>query len=233
MEITCRRCHHTIEEGARFCPGCGLPQLLYAADGGEERAEAELGADGARDASSITWSKAIKACLILALPAGALASSASPLGSLGFLIAAIAAAWSVSLYQRFERQAWVTAGAGLRIGLVTGLMVAWLSFAVSGGALFVHRYALQQGGAIDQEWNSRVEASQQMTQQWVNGGSPAEVAQAQAVRDQVHAFMLSPEGHAGIEGLGLAVNGFFLVCFASGGGALGARWGARMRRTEL
>jgi hypothetical protein len=44
--------------------------------------------------------------------------------------------------------------------------------------------------------------------------------------------MLSPEGHAGIEAFGMASNALFLLLFAAGGGALGARLLARSRRPE-
>ena len=233
MESSCRRCHSTIQDGVCFCPSCGLPQLVYSNEGDSATAgpESQIGAE--RDASSIVWSSALKAGLFLAVPAGVLASAVSPIGGLGFLLAAIAAAWAVMLYLRLERPAWITVGAGVRIGLVTGLMAAWLAFAVSGGALFTERFVLHQGAAIDQEWKTRVDASQQMTQQWMNGVSDTDAAQAQIVRKQVLDFMLSPEGHAGIEVFGLAFNAFFLVCFATGGGALGARWGARARRSQV
>ena len=58
-------------------------------------------------------------------------------------------------------------------------------------------------------------------------------AQAQAARAQIKAFMLSPEGHAGIEAFGFASNSVFLLFFAAAGGALGARWLARTRRPEV
>lgn len=233
METACRRCHSTIQQGECFCSSCGLPQLVYANEGGSETdgQESQIGAE--RDASSIVWSSALKASLFLAIPAGVLASAVSPIGGMGFLLAAVAAAWAVTIYLRLEHPAWITVGAGVRIGLVTGLMAAWLAFAVSGGALFTERFLLHQGAAIDQEWKNRVDASQQMTQQWMNGVSDADAAQAQTVRKQVLDFMLSPEGHAGIEVFGLAFNAFFLVCFATGGGAIGARWRARARRPQI
>jgi len=45
--------------------------------------------------------------------------------------------------------------------------------------------------------------------------------------------MLSPWGHAGIEGLRIASNCLFLLFFAAGGGALGARLMVRNRRPEV
>jgi hypothetical protein len=139
----------------------------------------------------------------------------------------------VTLYVRGQQAAWITIGAGARIGLVTGLLAAWLAFSVSGSALFVQRFVLHQASQIDAEWKNRVETSQQMTQQWTAGFAPADPAQAQAARGQVEAWMLSPWGHAGIEIFGFATNAVLLLFFAIGGGALGARWMARSRRPVI
>ena len=89
-----------------------------------------------------------------------------PWALFGLFWMAAAAAWAVALYVRGQRPAWITIGAGARIGLVTGLLAAWLAFTVSGGVLFVERFVLHHSSQIDSEWKSRVEMSQQMTQQW-------------------------------------------------------------------
>jgi hypothetical protein len=146
---------------------------------------------------------------------------------------AAAAAWAVTLYVRNQRPAWITTGAGARIGLVTGLLAGWLAFSVSGGALYVERFVLHQSGQIDAEWKNRVTQSQQMAQQWTTGTGPVDVAQSQSTRAQIQAWMLSPEGHAGIEAFSFAGNAIFLLIFAVGGGALGARLLARTRRPEV
>jgi hypothetical protein len=136
-----------------------------------------------------------------------------------------AAAWAVSLYVRGQRPAWITAGAGARIGLVTGLLAGWLAFGVSGGQLFIQRFVLHQSSLIDANWKTYVEASQQMTAQM----GFANTAQMQTQK----LLMLSPEGHAGFETFGLIFNTAFLLIFAAGGGALGARMLARVRKPEV
>jgi hypothetical protein len=103
-----------------------------------------------------------------------------------------------------------------------------VAFSASGGALFVQRFVLHQAGAIDTEWMSRVEASHQLTQQLATQMGVLDTGRLQAQR----ALMLSPEGHAGIEAFGMASNALFLVLFAAGGGALGARLLARSRRPQ-
>jgi hypothetical protein len=236
MEISCTRCHQPVLAENCYCPYCGLPQLVYEAEaaatqsspGGPVAPEEVV-----QDAATLSWKPALRAALLLAVPAGLLSSGISPLGFFGLLWAAAGAAWAVSLYVRNQRAAWITIGAGARIGLVTGLMAAWLAFSVSGSALFVERFALHRAAQIDAEWKTRVETSQQLTQQWTSSMSPADPAQALAARNQVQNWMLSPWGHAGIEVFGFASNSVLLLFFAIGGGILGARWMARTRRPEI
>lgn len=233
MEKTCIRCHQAVQAEDCFCPSCGLPQLVYTADAESGQAQAERWTEAARDASMVEWKAAMRVALLLAVPAGLLSSGLSPVGFFGLFWMAAAAAWAVVLYVRGQAPAWITAGAGARIGLVTGLLAAWLAFSISGGALFVQRFALHRSSQIDSEWKGRVDMSQQMTQQWASELEPADAAQAQSLRAQVQAWMLSPWGHAGIEVFGLAFNAVFLLFFAAGGGALGARMLARTRRPNL
>jgi RNA polymerase subunit RPABC4/transcription elongation factor Spt4 len=233
MEITCTRCHQAIQAEDCYCPACGLPQLLYTAEGIPGQAQPEQWSETARDASEVAWKPALRAALILAVPAGLLSSGVSPLGYLGLFWMAAAASWAVVLYMRSQRPAWITIGAGARIGLVTGLLGGWLAFSASGGTLFVERFVLHQSSQIDAEWKTRVGMSQQLAQQWTSGMAAADAAQAQAAQAQVQTFMLSPEGHAGIETFGFVFNSLLLILFAVAGGALGARLLARTRRPEV
>ncbi len=233
MEITCNRCHQTVDADNCYCPACGLPQLVYAPEGAPGQIQTEHSTEPVRDASSVDWKPGLRAALLLAIPAGILSSGLSPVGVLGLFWMAAAAAWAVVLYVRKQKPAWITIGAGARIGLVTGLLAGWLAFSISGGALFVQRYVLHQSSQLDGEWKSRVDMSQQLTQQWTAGMASADAAQAQAARMQIQNFMLSPEGHAGFEAFGFAINGVFLLFFAAGGGAFGARMLIRNRRPEV
>src|SRR5580692_10880131 len=217
MEITCHRCHQAIQADNCFCPTCGLPQLVYAPDTPDNQTPADRWTGAAHDASMVDWKPAMRAALILAIPAGLLSSGLSPLGLFGLFWMAAAAAWAVVLYVRGQGPAWITIGAGARIGLVTGLLAAWLAFSISGGTLFVQRFALHQSSQIDSEWKNRVEMSQQVTQQWASELEPADAAQAQSLRSQVQGWMLSAWGHAGIEVFSLAFNAVFLLFFAAGG----------------
>ncbi|MDR3725905.1 MAG: zinc ribbon domain-containing protein [Terracidiphilus sp.] len=233
MEITCTRCHQAIQAENCYCPACGLPQLVYAPDGAPGQALPERLNEPVRDASSVDWKPGLRAALLLAIPAGLLSSGLSPVGVFGLFWMSAAAAWAVVLYVRSQKPAWITIGAGARIGLVTGLLAGWLAFSISGGTLFVERYVLHQSSQIDGEWKTRVDTSQQLTQQWTAGMNTADAAQAQATKTQIQNFMLSPEGHAGFESFGYTINAIFLLLFAAGGGALGARLLARNRRPEI
>lgn len=233
MELTCTRCHQTLQTEDRFCPACGLPQLVYENDGETGEAQNQRWDGPVRDASMVDWKPALRAALLLAVPAGLLSSGLSPLGFFGLVWMAAAAAWAVNIYVRRQRPAWITLGAGVRIGLVTGILAGWLAFSISGGTLFVERFVLHHSSEIDTEWKTRVESSQQLTKEWTGSMSGVDAAQAEAARKQIFNFMLSPEGHAGIEAFGFAANSLFLLFFAAGGGALGARMMARSRRPEL
>ncbi len=233
MEIVCNRCHQAVQTEDCFCPSCGLPQLVYEADGSSGQTQPERWNDAAQDASVVNWKPALRSAVTLAVPAGLLSSAPSPVGIFGLVWMTAAAAWAVVLYMRSQRPAWITIGAGARIGLVTGLIAAWLAFGISGGGLFVQRFVLHQSGQIDAEYKTVLDAFQQKTQQSIAGMGTADATQVQAEMAQVQAWMASAEGHAGILACAYAGNSLFLLCFAIAGGALGARLLARSRRPEI
>jgi hypothetical protein len=234
MEITCTRCHQTVEADNCYCPNCGLPRLVYSADGATALAQPEIVNGVVRDASTVDWKPAMRIAILLAVPAGLLSSVPSPLSSLGIVWMTAASVWAVLLYMRSQRPAWITIGAGARIGLVTGLLGAWLAFGASGCGLLVQRFVLHQPGDIDGPYKTLVvDTFQDRAQQSIAGMAPADAAQVQAQFLQIQAWMLSPDGHAAIWAFGFAFNSALLLFFAVGGGALGARLAARTRRTEI
>src|SRR5262252_4547371 len=153
METTCNRCHQPIEAESCYCPTCGLPQLVYTGESGTGQTQPEK-AETVRDASCVDWKAALRAAVLLAIPTGVLSSGISPAGVLGLFWMLAAAAWAVTLYVRGQRPAWITVGAGARIGLVTGLIAGAVAFTVSGSTLFVQRVVLHQSGTIDSEWKA-------------------------------------------------------------------------------
>lgn len=225
MEVTCNRCHQPIPAGSCYCPNCGLPQLVYANDEGVGQAQPERMNEVVRDASSVEWKPALRAAMVVAVPAGLLSCGLSPVGLLGLFWMVVAAAWAVSIYVRRQQPAWITIGAGARIGLVTGLMAGWVAFMATGAALFAMRFFLHQGQAFDEMW-------QGMVNQSVDQQVQAMAADAQTLA-AFKGLMLSPEGRAGILLCGMVFLELALLAFAVLGGVLGSRLMARSRRPQV
>ena len=225
MEITCSRCHQTLQEGACYCPSCGLPQLVYTNEDGSEPGQVEPWLGAARDASTVNWRVALRTSLMLAVPAGLLCSLLSPVSILGLFWMAAAAAWTVTLYVRNQQPAWITVGAGARIGLVTGVLGGWTAACASGVTLYAMRFLFHRGQLFDSFWQNIV--GQQMSQQWASMGIDAQtIALARA-------WLLSPEGRAGWVFCAILMLASGLLLFAIAGGALGARMLVRRRKTLL
>jgi hypothetical protein len=234
MEITCTRCHQTVQADNCYCPACGLPQLVYSAEAIPGQAPPESLNEPPRDASTVQWKPALRLALMLAVPAGLLSSLLSPLNILGLFWMSAASSWAVVLYVRRQRPAWITIGAGARIGLVTGLLSCWLAFAVGGGSLFVQRYVQHQSGQLDSLYKtSFLEPLQAKMQQSIAGMGQADAAQMQASWSPVFTWMQTTTGQAGVLASSLAAYSAFLLFFAIAGGALGARLLAPARTPEV
>ena len=223
MELTCSRCHQTVQPEDCFCPFCGLPQLVYTADGSATPGQPERVGEPVRDEGTVDWKPALRLALMLAVPAGALCSMYSPAGILGLPLMAAAGAWVVSLYMRGRRPAWITIGAGARIGLVTGILGGWTAAFTTAVSLYAMRFWLHQGPAIDDSWNSQINLSTQLLASW--GVDAQQIAMNRAI-------MISPEGHAGAMLMDTSVLVLILLGFSVAGGALGARFLGRPRRIE-
>jgi hypothetical protein len=224
MEITCNRCHETVQAEDCYCPACGLPRFVYTTDGLAEQGQPERWNEVVRDAGSIAWKPALRVAAMLAVPAGMLCSMLSPVGILGLPMMAAAGAWVVMLYTRSQRPAWITTGAGARLGLVTGMLGAWVAAATTGLTLFALRFWFHQSKVFDDFWQNLV--NQQMSQQWASMGVDAQTIAV------TKSWLLSPEGRAGWVLGAMALLMAALLLFAVAGGAFGARMLARTRRPE-
>lgn len=225
MEITCTRCHETVLADNRYCAACGLPQLVYSNGAVPGQAQPVEWADALRDASMVDWKTALRVALMLAIPAGLLSSGLSPVGRFEVFWVAAAAAWAVVLYVRSQRPAWITIGAGARIGLVTGLLGAWAAAATMSVSLFAMRFFFHQGKVFDDFW--QIQVSEKASQQWAAAGIDAQTILA------AKTLLNSPEGRGGVT---LSIMLFLvlaLVVFATAGGALGARLMGRTRQPEV
>ncbi|MGA3009603.1 MAG: hypothetical protein ABSD72_05020 [Terracidiphilus sp.] len=224
MEITCNRCHQAVEAENCYCPNCGMPQLVYGTDQPVGQTQPARWDEAVRDASSVDWKPALRAALLLAIPAGVLSFGLSALGLLGFVWMAVAGAWAVAIYMRSQRPAWITIGAGARIGLVTGLLGAWAAAATMGVWLFAMRF-FHQGKLIDDFWQGQM--IEKIGQQWAASGIDAPTILA------YKAVLNSPDGRGGVI-IGIMIFLVIaLIIFATAGGALGARLMGRTRQPEV
>jgi len=225
MEQTCHRCHQAVPEDSCFCPACGLPQIVYSAENFAGQGQPERWNQAVRDAGSIEWRPGLRLALALAVPAGIVCTVLSAMNLSALLVMAATSAWVVALYMRSQRPAWITIGAGARLGLVTGIMAGWTSMAASALALFAGRYWLHQGKSFDDLWTTTV--NQQWVGQWTSMGVDVqEVA-------QLRSFALSPDGRAAGMVCTLCFVAFGLLAFSTAGGALGARFLGRRRKPEI
>jgi hypothetical protein len=225
MEVTCNRCQQTVQAGNCYCPACGLPQLVFPDDGPPGQTPPERWNEAVRDAGSVDWKPAMRAALWMAIPAGLLCSLLSPVGVFGFVWMSVAAAWAVLLYVRSQRPAWVTIGAGARIGLVTGLLGGWTAAATTGVTLFVLRFFFHQGNFFDDFWQNFV--NQDLGQQYASMGIDAQTI------GLYQRWLLSPEGRAGSMLSAVLFLGIGMLLFSVAGGAMGARLSAGARRPEV
>ena len=224
MEVTCSRCNSTMQKDSCFCPVCGLPQLVYSAEDNGGQNQPERWTEAVRDASSVAWKPAIRSALMLAVPAGILSNMLSPLSMFGMPMMAIAGAWVVLLYMRSQRPAWITIGAGARIGLVTGILGGWTAVATTGLTLFALRFWFHQGQFYDDLWQT---LSQQMSVQWTSMGVDSQTIA------QMQKMLRPPEGRAAWLLAALTMLAMVLLLFAVAGGAIGARILARRRKPEI
>jgi len=221
MELTCSRCHQTVQDGYRFCPECGLPQLVYSAENFTDTELRDRRGETVRDANSVEWRSAVRTILPLAIPAGIVCSLFSPIGIYRLLLMGVAAAWAVLLYTRGQRPAWVTTSAGARIGLVTGVVGGWTAAVATGVSFYAMRFWVHQGGSFDSFWQNLV--NQQQTQGIAMGVDAQTLAAGKAMLN-------SAEGRAGLVLAAIAFLAATLLLFATAGGAVGARMLARPQR---
>lgn len=217
MDPVCHRCGATLSTPELFCPHCGAPQLRFEAS--DEQASNPAGTNGPslRAGQLIDWRPAVHAALIVALPVGLL-SSLLDFGPLWVLAGGFGA---VALYQR-KAPAILSARAGWRIGMLLGVLAAFLSSVVDGLSMVFERYGLHHGAAIDQRL---IALTTQMTDQMAHQNPEA----AQQIPWFIH-FWLSPDGHAAVVLFMSAFAAAMMVAFSTIGGALGARvLGARRR----
>jgi hypothetical protein len=211
MDLACHRCGATIASPELFCPHCGAPQLRFEPSEEQLPYQANGNNSGTHVNQPVAWRPAVHAALVMALPVGLLIIPFYYLAILWVLAGGFCA---VALYQR-KAAGQVNPGAGWRIGLLVGVLAAFLFSIANGLGILFQRYGLNQGALIDQELSS---LTQQMTDQLVHQNPEA----AQQMPWFIH-FWLSADGHAAAMLFGCAFASLAIVALSSIGGILGAR----------
>ena len=205
-----------MARGAAFCAQCGSPQLRYTA----QESDFLPGANGeaspapqaqSMDSSGVLWKPAIRIALWVSLGAGLLSSVLAAASLLWILGGAILV---ITLYRRAVPGVLLQPSQGARIGLLTGTLTAATAMAGNTLLLVIQRFGLHQGNLLDSTLNST------MQQAMARAASGAE---AQAQMASTLAFLLSPEGRAGMVlcGMGFIALVILLLCVV--GGVLGTQ----------
>jgi hypothetical protein len=210
MDPVCHRCSASLVTSEIFCPHCGAPQLKV-----EPSDESEAPHAPSRQRTNgqpvILWQKAIAVAVLIALPVGLL-SSLLNFSSLWVLAGGFV---TVALYRRRSASE-PDARMGWCIGVIVGILSAFLSTTFDGLTMVVQRYILHNGNTVDQRIH---ELAQQMTDQLVQQ-NPQAVAQ---IPWFIH-FWLSPDGAAAIVLMASVTSALSMILFSAAGGALGGRF---------
>jgi hypothetical protein len=212
VEHVCHHCGVALEDGIRFCSGCGAPQIRVT--GLEPTAEISSATPIAVSppivANRIDWSKGLPAAATAGLSA-ALFSLVPIVGIAVLLWMLVGGSICVVLYRRRMNVVSVTAGMGAKLGAASGLIGFVLySIGVSLELLLLRgddlRNALRQ--AVVQAANSNPDPrAQEFMQRFT-----------------------TPEGLALLITLTLVMFLFVFIILGGVGGALWASLGARERR---
>lgn len=137
MDHPCYKCGHSIEDGKPFCPQCGAPQIRVAMS---EASSESMSADDAATAEpsrgvrpgslgipanslSGSWTQALKPCAL----AAAIAVALQFVGLNPFLGAVAAGFLAAAFSRRRISGTAIGAGAGARLGVLSGLLLFAMS----------------------------------------------------------------------------------------------------------
>ncbi len=215
MQQLCHRCSIAVSVEDVFCPNCGAPQLNF--DASEQQPFSESGEASAMDGrpGQIHWRVALAACAKVAVPAGILCGLL-PEGSLIWVLGG--ATGVILLYRRKRPTSALTARNGLRIGGLAGIIIAYISMAVTALLRVVQRYPMHVGKALDDGYEQLIHLSTQQSAA-IFQGNPA----AQAQMQSMYQFMLTPDGRAAYAFMGIVAAAVMTVLVAAVAGALGVR----------
>ena len=164
-------------------------------------------------AQGISWKEAIRAALLVAVPAGLL--SAVSVLSWGCCLWVVGGAvLAIVVYHRRAPTFLLEVRSGVRIGAVAGLIAAYSSVIATAAWRVFARYVLHQGSAIDELYVQIVQQSTTLMQ-----SNPDTQAQWHAYVN----FLMSPDGRAAYTLMNAATTSIAIILFSAIGGALGVR----------
>lgn len=216
MNALCHRCGATLEQPDLFCANCGAPQVRFETP----EAGAEPAYTGTRPArllpvsAGISWREAIRAVLMVAIPAGIF--SAVAVLSWGWCMwVAGGAMLAVTIYRKRAPGFVLDTRSGLRIGALSGLIAAYAAVATTAIWRAFARFILHQGASIDTLYEKLIQQATLLVQ-----SNP----EAQAEWHSYMHFLLSPDGRAAYTLMNAATTSLGIILFSALGGALGARF---------
>lgn len=219
MQEYCHRCGGELPGGdgiSPFCPHCGAPQL-YLQEYQQQTSLSESDTTGAQPPPrprQVEWKTAIRCAVGVAAIAAVLSLVAAGVGA----VSPLSWLWTISgsiialgFYQRRRPQAWMDAGIGARIGLVTGLMLLVGLACSAATAGLVARYGLHNMASFDAQLTSQLGQLREQLQR--NGASSPELP-------QMLKFISTSEFRAGFMLTGIGMGGGFLLALSTLGGAV-------------
>ena len=232
MRLLCHRCQGELpqrlagddhepysqadDERALFCPRCGAPQIRLP-----EYMRVESANDGNKTTGTVPpprprrveWNVALLCAVPISVITGVLAVLAwiAPGASfLNLLCVAGGAGIVLALYRTRRPLARVDGGVGVRIGLVTGLMMISCMGIALAAAGVVDRFGLHRMGGFDQQVGQQF---QDFQTQWT--ASMQQQGQSPAMQAYPSSHLEVPEVRAGFMLAGLALEAAIILAITT------------------